>query len=60
MNITQLPLNDLKALAFDEGEQLKITQNNINLIYAELNRRLQEKPENPSNKASKNDNDSKN
>lgn len=41
MDITKLSLTELKALCFDEGENIKLANHNIQVIYTEMNKRTE-------------------
>ncbi len=44
MDITKISLIELKALAFDVQQEVVRSQNNLNILGAEIDKRLKEQP----------------
>lgn len=47
MNLEEISIQELKALAFDQMVLLSQTQNNINVLQAEINKREQQEQYKP-------------
>lgn len=47
MNISEMDLKELKALAYDEGMKIEIARQNLMLLNQEIQKRIKEQDEKP-------------